>query len=416
MSSIERHLISTVLHSGDISGLADEGVTPAVFLDTSHRDAFQMIVEHHAEYGAVPSIEAFKADYPTYRITDPPDPLLYYVNEIRIDYQRFLIETGISAIIERYDSGDLDGTKTELARVLRDVYAESGKSRVTDLTQTSEQRLERYEAYRKRDGSLRGISSGFASIDHYTEGFQPQQLITFVGPPAAGKSTLMILADLAAHKAAYRPMFIGFEMSNTEQEERHDAIRAGISHSKLRKGELNAEEMMALKRMMARTEHMPPMIFSEDASASMTVGGVEDQVERYKPDIVFIDGCYLMDDEQGERKGSPQALTNITRTLKQQARRRNIPYVISTQILEWKMDRKKGVTSNSIGYSSSFLQDSDEIIAVEKTDDGQINKLKSIKSRNSQGAEVFVMWDWSTGRFEELQEREVREDDNPASF
>ena len=44
-----------------------------------------------------------------------------------------------------------------------------------------------------------------------------------------------------------------------------------------------------------------------------------------------------MDDEQGEPKGSPQALTNITRSLKRLAQRFDIPIVGTTQVLSWKI-------------------------------------------------------------------------------
>ena len=68
------------------------------------------------------------------------------------------------------------------------------------------------------------------------------------------------------------------------------------------------------------------------------------------------------------------------------------------------MDKKKGITSNSIGYSSSFAQDSNTIIGVEKTDDPNINKLKIVLSRNAPPTETYVQWDWETATFEELND------------
>lgn len=88
------------------------------------------------------------------------------------------------------------------------------------------------------------------------------------------------------------------------------------------------------------------------------------------------------------------------------------PFVISTQVLLWKMDKKKGVTSGSIGYSSSFIQDSDVIISVEPLDDDlpNYNKIKILLGRNvAPGVETFVKWDWGTATFEEVPE-DPRED------
>jgi hypothetical protein len=117
-----------------------------------------------------------------------------------------------------------------------------------------------------------------------------------------------------------------------------------------------------------------------------------------------VDGIYMMQDELGEAQGSSQALTNLTRGFKRMAKNLQIPIVISTQVLEWKMNKKKGITSDSIGYSSSFAQDSDVILGVESTDDANINKIKVVLARNCPPLETYCQWDWETGKFEELNE------------
>jgi hypothetical protein len=80
-----------------------------------------------------------------------------------------------------------------------------------------------------------------------------------------------------------------------------------------------------------------------------------------KPDIVFVDGVYLMMDELTGEMNTPQAITNITRAMKRLAQRIDLPIIITTQTLLWKMRAGK-VTADSIGYSSSFFQDSDVIL------------------------------------------------------
>ena len=84
------------------------------------------------------------------------------------------------------------------------------------------------------------------------------------------------------------------------------------------------------------------------------------------------------------------------------AQNKQIPIVITTQVLEWKMDKKHGVQAGSIGYSSSFAQDADCMVAVEKTDDPKINFLKIVIARNSPPVGVYVEWDWEHAKFDEL--------------
>jgi hypothetical protein len=117
----------------------------------------------------------------------------------------------------------------------------------------------------------------------------------------------------------------------------------------------------------------------------------------------------MLDDENGEAKGSPQALTNITRGFKKMAQNLHIPFAISTQALLWKMDRKKGLTTNSIGYSSSFGQDADVLVGVEPTEDDNRNKIKVLDGRNVKRMEIYVEWDWDEGTFVELEPGDLLE-------
>ena len=414
-TSIERDLISRLLHDRDITPLTDGGITPNYFASDEHKRAYKHILEHIQKYSEVPSVEAFLTKFdPAYKITEPEDSLQYYVDTLTENYEYFLLEDGIVQMADLFDAGETDEARRMLAVTLNNLNREIAKTRFTDLTETGEKRIERYKKYATSEGALKGISSGFASIDQATGGFQKKQLTTFVGPPKAGKSTIMLLAMMAAHRAFYRPLFIGFEMTNEEQEERHDAIRAGVSHKKLREGTLSRQEMEELEKMTRRLELMPALIFSEDTHAASTLSGVGSLVDKFKPDIVFVDGVYMMQDELGEKQGSPQALTNLTRGFKRMAQNLNVSMAISTQVLEWKMDRKKGVTSNSIGYSSSFAQDSDNVIAVENTDDVAMKKLKIVLGRTAPGMETFLRWDWSTAEFEELDDpEEYGEDEEP---
>lgn len=143
-------------------------------------------------------------------------------------------------------------------------------------------------------------------------------------------------------------LFVGFEMTNEEQEERLDAINAGISHTRLRSGRLKAKEEQQLGEAVSALADGPPFLLSSDASAMTTLSGIAAKIDTTKPSIVFIDGVYMMEDEHGERKGSPQALTNITRGLKKLAMARQIPIVISTQALSYKIG-KSGITQDAIG-------------------------------------------------------------------
>jgi hypothetical protein len=65
--------------------------------------------------------------------------------------------------------------------------------------------------------------------------------------------------------------------------------------------------------------------------------------------------------------------------------------------------KKRQVSADSIGYSSSFFQDSDVILGLQKQDeeDDSSRELRIVASRNCGPATSDLLWDWEGGRFEE---------------
>jgi replicative DNA helicase len=187
-------------------------------------------------------------------------------------------------------------------------------------------------------------------------------------------------------------------MNNAEQTQRHDAMRAHLSHKDLRLGKLSDSEEARYRDMLIQMADAPPFHLV-DAVNGLTIDALVAKAEQLKPDIMFIDGVYLMLDQVTGDSNTPQALTNITRGLKRVAQSMDIPVVITTQTLLWKMRNGK-VTADSIGYSSSFFQDSDVILGLEPVDgDEEVRLLKVVQSRNAPPEETSITWRWDIGCF-----------------
>ena len=246
------------------------------------------------------------------------------------------------------------------------------------------------------------MPTGFPTIDEATAGLQGGQLTTIIAPPKTGKSVLAMQIASTMHDSGVTPLFQSFEMSNSEQKTRHDAFRAKISHARLIRGELETDEETRFKAMLKGLAGQQPFILTDSVSGS-TLTQLTGKIQALKPDVVFIDGVYLMIDEITGEQNTPQSLTNTTRGLKRLAQRIDKPIVITTQVLTWKMKGKK-VSADSIGYSSSFYQDSDVILGLERSEDDDDDRriLRIVASRNCGPAEADLDWDWAAGRFEEF--------------
>lgn len=405
---VESAFLARVLLDSDLISVFEAKITSEFFEDPDNVKVFDWVRDYYSRYSKVPTRRTVRQEFPSYEIYKPDEPLDYYIDALRKRRKEALLTETIQAAVAHLREGDVDDAQRALAHGQVQIGTEVSVLRDTNLIETYEARLENYRMLRENPG-MRGIPSGFQTIDLATGGFQAEQLVTIVGPPKAGKSTIMLCCAIAAHNAGYVPMFIGFEMSNEEQEARHDAIRAHIDYQHLLHGRMTTAEERKLEKSLGDMKSMQPFILSADITSATTMSAIGAKVEQYNPDIVFIDGAYLMDAEiPGVDPGSPQALTNITRTGKRLAQRLRKPIVISTQVLEWKYSKRQGITSNSIGYSSSFAQDSDVILGVETVEGLEnVAKLSIVIARSAPKKSTFISFDWQNGEFTEASEEEV---------
>jgi len=393
----EHRLVSKVIRDRDITPALQRGVSDAWFLDDDNKKVWAFVRKHYGEYSEVPTAVTVKDHYPNYKVLDVQDSVDYLLDTM-VDFRRMLLtRQGLEVAIEQLQDNNHDAALLAMEATITKVNEQGilGTHEV-DLSKNTEQRYKDYQALQNQE--FLGIPTGFAKIDEATAGLQGGQLITIIAPPKTGKSQIALKIAINVHQQGYIPMFQSFEMNNHEQQQRHDSMRANVSHSRLRRGKLlpaeNDRYIDVLNTM--EKEHSFHLV---DAVNGITVSALSAKIEQNKPDIVFVDGVYLMLDEVTGEMNTPQAITNITRALKRMAQKIDKPVIITTQTLLWKMRAGK-VTADSIGYSSSFFQDSDVILGLQPVEeDEQIRLLKIVASRNSGPSEVALTWKWETGCF-----------------
>lgn len=398
----EVRLISRAIRDRDISLLLERGIREEWFYVEENRDVWRFIQNHWKKYSEVPSAVTVKDNFPTYRLLDVQDNAAYLLDQL-VEYRKR--QKTIEVVQLAADAVSAGDHTTALSLMGAGVakLSDEGVDQIADinLSKDSIKRFDDYLNVKTRPNGLLGMATGFQVMDFATAGLQPGQLITIIAPPKTGKSVLAMQMAANVHDDGFVPMFQSFEMSNIEQQRRHDAMRAHISNGRLMRGALKPEEEIRYKKFLERMNTMHNFYLSESVSAQ-TISALSVKIEKLRPDILFVDGVYLMVDEMTGEMTTPLALTNITRSMKRLGQQHEIPVVQTTQVLNHKI-RRGQVTADSIGYSSSFLQDSDVIFALQRQDenDDSSRMLKIVASRNCGPAEVELLWDWEEGRFEE---------------
>lgn len=404
----EAKLLSRIVQDRNVNYLFEKGVNESWFHDANDKKLFKFLQHHFANYSETPSLDVIKENFPTYTPTVVEDSLEYLLDRLVDERRKAIVVSTISDAIEHVENNkDHEEALNALVRGFARIENE-GLSRTNDIEITKAAALakEEYERRKNNPGML-GFSTGFPTMDEATAGMQPGQLIFIVAPPKTGKSTVALQMAATNHLNGLRPMFLSFEMNNEEQKLRYYAIRARVSHHRLRTGTLNPDEEARFYQKIDTIQSMEDEMWFVDSANGVTVSSVASKIQNFKPDIVYVDGTYLMIDEEGAEAYNQQ-MTNITRALKRLAQKAKIPVVATTQVLNWKM-RKGQVTADAIGYSSSFHQDADVIFGLQREDEtvDDTRTLKVIANRNGGFQEVALMWNWETGVFREIDETDL---------
>lgn len=419
MASAEQLLISKVLRDRSLSDAVSLGVQPRHFSE-ANKAIWEWVLGFWHSHNEVPTERALATEYPSVTLGDASaESLSRLVEEVIEGFRRTSMLELLTGTMSQMKAGLTTDAINGLSAGLQETIGSTNQSRDINLVDDWEDRLTRYAEMRERPDELVGISTGFPGLDRLTAGIRPQQLITFVGEAKRGKSMLALVMAITANAAGVKPLMVSFEMSVEEQAARYDAFVSKVSHTNLLRGLSTPDEVKRLDRSLRMRKNSKDFIIVEDISSTTTVSSLAAKIKQHEPGIVFVDGVYMMDDEHGEPKGSPQALTNITRSLKRLAQQFKTPIVVTTQVLASKLSSRtsRRVTADAIGYSSSFVQDSDIVMSVEKDPDYDDRSIvRVILSRTSPHGEVTIKWDWENMDFSEVGPDDDDDDEVPDDF
>ena len=179
------------------------------------------------------------------------------------------------------------------------------------------------------DDSLIAVKTGFPRLDYYCNGFLKSSFNVIASYPRAGKSTFVLnMIDNICRVQKKKVLFVSLEMDYVELHAKLVSMLTGISFNEVVFGETEKKNWQAINNARAKIwEWKLYRIGEEDTTPS----DIEIKINETKADIVFIDYLQLMNpNEQGNTLR--ENITNLSRELKQVARRTKVPIVAVSAI------------------------------------------------------------------------------------
>lgn len=391
--------ITQLLATGDMSTVVDSEISSR-YLNGNNKKAFKFILDHQTKYGKVPSIEVFQKKFPTYNLADwdgevgTGEELQYWCDELRAKLKHNTLADGLEEALESLNELDTEDAYSTIKQVVLKVENEIVISDRILINQNTDKRKEDY-LKRQKSGGMVGIPSFIEHWDGIIGGYNNGELITAMGYTGIGKSWWEIIQSVAQAKAGYRVLFFTTEMSTKMVMRRIDAVWCGLNYTDFRKGQLKPEQEKKYFQYLKDMEGSDTNLIVEQATGG--VSQISAKIDQYKPDIVFIDGAYLLEDEEGEEDNWMGAV-RVWRALHRLCLLKDIPIVATTQSKD-----ETGATLKSLSFAKAIANECDVVVVLEQ--DAQMRndremRMKPLKIREGDLLNsVFLNWDFNTMKY-----------------
>lgn len=281
---------------------------------------------------------------------------------------------------------------------------------------TLEDAFKRIERLSHHEGGLRGLATGFTSLDNMLAGLQNSDLLILAARPSLGKSGFAV--NIATNIAVSQNVPVGvfsLEMAKDQIVDRLISSVSGVDLWKLRTGRLSSDgdenDFTKIQRAMGVLSEAP--IYIDDA-ASPTVLQMKAMCRRLQTDkglgLIIID--YLQLVQPLDPNAPPvQQVTENSRALKALARELNVPVLLVSQLSRAVEARTPQIPRLSdLRQSGSIEQDADVVMFIyredryrEDTSRKGIADIIVAKHRNGPVGKVEVYFDEQTVTFKNLE-------------
>ncbi len=279
-----------------------------------------------------------------------------------------------------------------------------------------EEAFERIDKLHKGDGVLRGIPTGFYSLDNILGGLQKADLVILASRPSLGKTTLAL--DIARHVATKEKIPVGLFSLETSKEQIVDHLisaQAGVDLWKLRTGRLSLEgednDFSKIAHAMDILSKAPIYIDDAGANKLMEMRTMARRLQaEYGLGLIIVDYLQLMQ-STNFRESLVQQITEISRGLKSLAKELNVPILALSQLSRAVENRSPQIPRLSdLRESGSIEQDADVVLFIyredrEKKDASRQNVADIIigKHRNGPIGKVELYFDENNVTFKNLE-------------
>ena len=316
----------------------------------------------------------------------------------RCSVRRQLVAAASEIAVIGYDDG-IQGDPVQMAlSVLMRLHHTEQTGNFRRLKEIADDHFNDFEAWLDAESpSIRGLSTGIATLDMAIDGLEKGKLYLVGGRPGMGKTQLALTIARNVARAGRTPAVFSLEMSGESLLERLVLERAGVDRFDLRMPKDRAQHETALRDAYADVGELPIRVDSTSGikteTAMLRIMAL--QARQVPVDLLIFD--YI--DLAGDRADTEEIRQhNVAKALRHIARTTNVPVLAMVQLnrqVESRPDRRPKLSD--LRYSGGLEQTADVVLLLfrheyywplhsDDFDPRLVNVLDVIIAKNRDGA------------------------------
>jgi replicative DNA helicase len=325
----EAALISKVFSDSDLSKVFDERVKPELFV--SYKKLWEFVLEVYSKHGGLPPKEEVENRFPHFDFVDTQDiPFSYISDELKKRHVHNILTDAMKEQAEKLKSKDPFSALEVMRSSLMKADLEARPSHDINFTEDFEERKKLFQRASEAAG-VTGIPTPWPCLDEATQGFHEEDLIMIAGRGGIGKSWFSFMLAVDNWQNGAVPLIFSREMAVWQVTRRLDALNAKLPYRRFKNGTLSSDEEARWHKALADMKGGKPFwITGDDGDGHIGVTAIKAKIHRYRPDIVYIDGAYLIQDDRGGKQ-QWERFSNVCQDLKRLAQKESLPIVVTHQ-------------------------------------------------------------------------------------
>jgi len=337
------------------------------------------------------------------------------IEHLRNSHKRVVLKSICQDVMRNISDSDVNEEIEKIEKSLIDINKNEQGS-IVDIKEHLKATIAVIEKNSLSSG-ISGITSGFESIDRFTGGWQPQDLIIVGGASSMGKTSFALALAANAARSGHNSVVFSYEMSVTQLMSRILSSETSIDNRYLIKGTLTNDEWSKIHSATGVIEKLPLYI---DECKSTSLRYLLNKIRQYVitrgVKLVMIDYLQLVSNMLKGRSRE-QEVSVIARSLKNIAKELDITVIALSQLSRG-VERNEGCRPmlSNLRESGEIEQAADAVVFVYRPEyygfDGDANgnstegraEIIFAKGRNIGVGSKWLKWINYLTKFEELED------------